>query len=213
MLYTQNEKYWAKRPITDAKVDWNYSEADWIQGYMKSVNHPHRQVILDALEILEPFESLIEVGCSTGPNLYCIGTKYNEVKLHGIDINPHVVAEAQKWKKRNTKIYLGSISKIDAPDKSYDILLSDAVMLYVGKVSIRKVLNEFERVTKKGMIFVEWFDESLQGVIKDFHWARNYPKLLEEIGFKTVCHRKLTKEEWPTPKWYKHGCITVARKV
>ena len=66
---TQNHTYWEQRALTDEKRDWEEKGENWIQDYILSVNHPHRDVILKGLQTFGKIESVLEIGCNTGPNL------------------------------------------------------------------------------------------------------------------------------------------------
>ena len=72
-------------------------------------------------------------------------------------------------------------------------------------------MDEIARVTARGVILVEWDDESKLGRIKNWHWARDYKTLLEERGFE-VEKIKVTKEFWPSENWSANGYIYIAKR-
>ena len=208
---TQDHKYWEQRSLLDQKRDWDKRSENWIEDYRNSIDHPHRWEIIKELIKLAPFESILEIGCNAGPNLAKINYSFPNLKLAGIDANYDAIRIAKKWLPK-AHLQVGNISEgLNLKDKEYDILLSDAVLIYIPPDNIEKVFEEIDRVTKKAVILIEWFDESILGSVKDFHWARNYTIILETLGF-TVFSRKLTKEEWPSFNWEKNGHLFVATR-
>ena len=201
--------YWKNRPLDDTRKDWN-EDGNWIEGYKKSASHPHRQVIIDALKDI-PFVNLLEVGCAVGANLSVINKEFPDAILQGIDINKDAVYEGSTWFSHNPSIYIseGNILDLAFADKSFDVVLADAVLMYLDPLEIGKALDEMSRVARKAIIIIDWFDKDPNGVIKDFHWARNYDWQLENRGFK-VESRKLTEKEWPAKGWINNGYLFMA---
>ena len=70
----EDVRYWANRKSDDERLDWRNGGGSWIDEYVASASHPHRALILNALERFE-FNSLLEVGCNAGPNLMRIREK------------------------------------------------------------------------------------------------------------------------------------------
>lgn len=209
--YSLQPDYWVKRPLDDPEKDWLYPEGNWLEGYAKSIEHPHRRLIIEALKKLTPFESVFEVGANCGPNLTVIGKNFPGTKLAGIDLNADAVTLGKKlvpgadWR-------VGSMVKLPWANKSFDIGLADAVLLYVSPNDIRKVMGELDRVARRALILVERFDDSVEGVIKSHVWTRNYPVLLKESGYK-VEQVKLDEKAWPgSLNWQKFGYLFVGTK-
>lgn len=207
----QGYDFWSTRPVEDSKRDWGEQSPDWLEGYWASQEHPHRQLILDALEKLKPFHSLLEIGCNIGPNLHRIQGTFPNIHLAGIDASPNAVERAAK-RIKGVDFVAGNLEELPFHDKSFDVILSDAVLMYTSPAKIIPVINHLNRVAKKAIVLVEWYDESEMGVIKDYHWARNYPKLFKDLGFE-VKERKISSEDWPTEKWHTNGYMYVVTRV
>lgn len=212
----QNHKFWEKRDIKDHQ-DWNYKAKNWPEGYWVSKIHPHRALTMEAIAQFKPFSSLLEVGCSCGPNLSCIWENFPDTTLAGIDVSKLVIQEGVK-RFKNAVFLEGEANKLPFPDKSFDIILCDAVLMYISPGKIRKTIKEFLRVARKGLVFVEWHlnDEiSLEaryGEIKYYHWARNYIELLKEFDLEAKAE-KIPPKIWPTGSgnWGKLGYIITAK--
>ena len=151
------------------------------------------------------------MGCGAGANLARIAEAFPETQLAGVDVNAAALAYAAE-KLPKPVLKLGSVLKLPFPDKSLGTIICDAVLLYVRPEDINQALSEIDRVALRAVILVEWFDKDEQGVVKDYHFARNYTALLCGLGFN-VEMRKIKEEEWPNSQaWQKHGYLFVANR-
>lgn len=205
----QDAKYWANRKLHDKEKDWNYDEFNWLEGYIASVEHPHRQQIVDIVREFFPSGSILEIGCNVGPNLLKLQEAFPETQLAGIDVNELALEKARKLLP-NPIFKLGNVTSIPFESKSFNLVISDSVLLYVGPKEITQALDEIDRVTTNGIVLVERYAESLEGKVVGHVWGRDYKKLLEQRGFQ-VEERELI---WPTSKnWEKYGKLFVCRRV
>lgn len=206
----QDSEYWKKRPIDDPKKDWPYG-GDWVETYWKSREHPHRSLILNAIESLRPIGSILEIGCSCGPNLANIGDRHHGIKLSGIDANKTAIARGKELLP-NADLRVGFATKLPFKNESYDLIVVDAVLIYVPPEDILQVITEIDRVVKRAVLLVEWHNEdSILGIVKDFHWCRNYHRIFRRLGFKVEMHR-FNKDSWPSKTWQKHGRLYLCRR-
>jgi len=207
----QDTSYWINRPLDDKERDWKYNEADWITDYVASAEHPHRDLIVEALKKFPSLGGILEVGCSAGPNLIRLQTVFPENQLAGIDVNNEAIERA-KANLPKPILKVGSVFEIPFGDKEFDCILLDAVLMYVGPNEIEKAINEIDRVAKRIVIMVERFNNSILGQETGHVWGRNYLHLLSEKGFN-VEMVKITKETWPeSPNWQKYGRIFIAHR-
>lgn len=193
----QDARYWAERPVEEMVNDWGG------KTYVESQDHPHRQLILLALKSFKPFKSVLEVGCNAAPNLIRIGEIY-EAELVGVDISEGAIAMAKKELPGGT-FKVGDAIDLPFEDYSYDIVIADAVYMYVKNAE--KALDEAARVAKKGILICDWYSEKEE--IKDFHYARDYGSMLEDRGF-IVSTVDITENLWPSKKWNTNGKLFIA---
>lgn len=206
LMNTEGEQYWEMRPLNDERKDWRNGGENWVEEYVRSKDHPHRQLIVNALKHFKPFESVFEIGCNAGPNLARIHELYPNVRLAGIDASYHAARYADDLVP-TAEIRVGSMYELPFDNKEFDVGLTDAVLLYADPKEALKALTELKRVTRLGLILVEWFSETDE--VKDHHWARNYPEILKRFGYEMVEERRLTEADWPTKKWQEHGRLFV----
>jgi len=176
-------------------------DKDWSESYKSedSLNHPHRQLILEAVSRYEPIESIFEVGCGSGTNLYLLSKAYPEIYVLGYDISKPATEKAREYLRlRKSMIY------DDIKDLFWrtDIVLTDAVAVYVSDKNIKSFIERFKKVSKKALILCEWHSE--EGPFTyDGHWVHNYKELLPGCKIE-----KIPPEAWPESKnWKEFGHI------
>ena len=189
-------------------MSWkNRKISNLAEEYWKTKNHPHRKQIINILRKLQPWSSLLEIGCNCGMNLSLIDKKFKGRDLRGTDINKEALDFAKK-KLPNVKFFQGEIEDAITFGEN-DIILIDAVLLYVSDKDIEKAIKRITHSAKKAIILCEWYDKDKLGVIKEEHWARNYPELFKDFGWK--CRMK--NVIWPESKiWQIYGQIIIATK-
>lgn len=190
---------------------WIMRSRSWALRYLsdESITHPHRNVLIDILKKSGHFVSLLEVGCASGPNVYRIATAFPHAQIFGTDINRSAIRLAQRWfkekKLENVTFMTKKIGDLrHFADKSIDIILSDAALLYVGPDTITQVVSEFLRVAKKKIILVEMYSPDVLHRYEDT-WAHNYIALFKPyIDEKQIHMTKITDEIWGGD-WAKKG--------
>lgn len=146
------DEEWATRHLDDGE--------DWIEGYWKSRDHPHRAFLLDKICEFSPIHSVLEIGCASGPNLYNIAKKFPDAEIRGIDVNPMAVQKGNEWFRQeglsNVKLEVGKAQDLKRfPDKSFDVAFTDAVLIYVPPEEIRQVAREMLRIGRV-LVLNEW---------------------------------------------------------
>jgi len=141
---------------------------------------------------------ILDVGCGTGQTAAYLADKYG-AKVTGIDINPTMVAKAERRMKENrlpVKIIQGSLEKISLPDNHFDIIASESVLSFVNKPS---ALKEVFRLLKNGGRFIaieQTINERLtvkeENEIKQFYgfdslaMETDWVSLLQQAGFQHI---------------------------
>lgn len=198
-----DELFWRSRHPVDQT---------WPEKYIseQSLAHPHRKLLIEKILKYSP-ASVLEVGCASGPNLILLAQKLPQAKLEGIDISLNAVQTGRKYLKlqniRNVKLEIGNVLNLKKfADKSFDVVFTDAVLIYVDKNKIENVLKELTRVAKKTVILNEWLTGEEKSTYVG-HWAHNY-----EIFFKKIVPNaeviltKITPDIW-TGDWEEYGYI------
>ena len=137
-----------------------------------------------------------------------------------MDINAQAikVAEAVLAQEgiRNAAVFVGRADELRClGDKSVDVALTDATLMYVGPDKIMRAISELVRVTRKGMIFNEWhlFEANRPRPYWYYaHWVYDYQRLLGNLpGVKATRVTRLPRGLWsPGGGWDAYGALIEA---
>lgn len=211
----QNEDYWRNRHI------------DWKHAYW-TPEHPHRDFMINMLKVTPP-KSVLEIGCGCGANLYRIKKEFPECHIAGCDINPDAVRTAMEVFKKEfpnaqfadkttawisdseIDFRVGDVTAIPFHGEYYDLVLTDAMLIYIAPDKIKRALREIRRVGYEKMMFIEFHSESwlkrwgLRRASRNN--AYNYFRLLSDNHFKHINITKLPKGTFEGEPWDTFGHI------
>lgn len=218
------EKQWARRH-TSKNSDWNHvqhrgEKDEWIKGYWDSISHSHRSLLLEKLSNHSP-KSALEIGCNCGPNLYLLARKLPDIEIRGVDINRRAIQKGNELLASagisNVKLSTGKADNLEQfQDKSFDIIFTDAVLIYIGRDKIKRVVQEMLRVARRALVFVEWHsfgapdkkDPHGLGFYRFGCWERDYVALLRQfIPEEQISITKINEDIWPGQIWKDRGAI------
>lgn len=206
-----HKKFWK-----DRKIDWNQSYltgVDEVSG-QPMWNHPHRDIIMMALKSFH-WISIWEVGCGAGANLLKIFKEFsNSRQIGGSDINADAVESCRKT-FIGGRFHIEATENILLSDKSVDVILSDAHLLYAGPFEIQKNLKEMIRVTRNHIVLCELHEKSwfkrMKLRLKTGYNAHDYEKELKELGCYDVRMVKIPRDYWKGDPWETYGYVITAK--
>ncbi len=189
--------YWKFRHFIDPK---------WAESYIsnESLAHPHRKLLVATVEKYTPIHSAFEIGCASGPNLFLLAQKFPDAVFSGIDISPSAVEKGAVWLAEknieNISLIVGGFDFLSTlPDKSFDIVLSDATLLYADPKQVRIVIQNMIRIAKKAIILVEQHTDGKS--FYNSHWVHNYKDIVPDALFT-----RIPSDVWGGD-WGKYGYI------
>lgn len=192
---------------------WKNRKIDWKTHYTDSADHPHRDLIVWMLASI-PFTSLWEVGVGGGANLVAIVKKLKNKQLGGSDVNADAIAQCQKV-FQNGLFHVEPGNDLLMSDKSVDIILSDATLIYVDPLQIDSYLKEFKRVARSYVVLCEfhsrsWWKRQLAR-FRGYH-VYDYRKRMEKLGYFDIMVQHIPEKYWPgTDKNTEFRTIITAR--
>lgn len=201
------------KTTNDHKKYWRERKIDWKVDYLSTWTHPHRELIVAALKTF-PWFTLWEVGCGPGANLVKINKEIPDRQLGGSDINEDAIKLAMET-FMNGRFHVESAEDMLLSDKSLDVILSDATLIYIDPSKIDTVINEFTRSARNHIVLCEFHSKNwlkrLLFRFKTGYNAYNYQKLLSKHGCYDIQIIKIPKEYWPGTPWEEWGHIIIAR--
>ena len=120
---------------------------------------PLTQTILEN-ENIQPGKSVLDIGCGTGQTAAFLASRFG-CDVTAIDNHPIMVEKARERfinKEYSVKVIEGNIENLPFVDNSFDIILSESVIVFTN---ISKTLRELSRVLKRNgsMIMIEMIAE------------------------------------------------------
>lgn len=200
---TRHERQWEMRALSAA------------EGYWNNRNLPSKHFLAEKIAAFAPINSILEVGCNSGPNLYLLAKRFPQAQIVGIDINSKAVqygnAQFAQEGIPNVKLSLGKADELGQfQDKSFDVVFTRAVLIHIGPDKINNVIKEMIRITRRALILVEGHCFEPQdkdphghgvycsGVWKAWRmWKRDYVALLEHfVPVEQVRVSRVPEEVW-----------------
>jgi len=194
--------------------EWSTKEVE--SYYWQSVGHAHRKLLVETISKYHP-ASALEIGCNTAPNLYLLAKNNHDIKLYGLDVSESSIQEGRKRLAeasiRNVSLGLGKADDLSGfADRSFDVVFSDAVLIYVGRDKIDRVIDEMIRVARKAIILCEWHDPGApprgRFLYRKGYWIRDYASLLKnQCRASDVRLMKITRDIWNDDYWSRYGYV------
>lgn len=166
LLYRFFQNFYWKIQATKIKVlGTKLIERIWLEKdfnlneELKNLNHPHRPFLIERISSFRP-ESILEIGCGWGSNLFLLAKALPKAKIKGVDINQKAIEKGKEFLIQkgidNVELLVGKADEINHfQDKSFDLVFTDAVLMYIGQDKIKKMIRAIFRIAKKALILVE----------------------------------------------------------
>lgn len=170
----------------------------------------HRQLLLRELSKIK-FESLLDIGCGEAMDLELIHDNFPKVELTGIDRRPERIEIAVE-KLPNASLLVGDIRNIPYKDKSFDVVLSDAVLYQNSPEEIVQIIGEMKRVGKKYLFLIETHSEKRDEDERfDEYNVLDYKTILNNLGLTDVKFIKITDNIWAGYPWSYWGNLIIVK--
>ena len=95
--------YWALRAehLAELVIGTRAREKQWTrrkigEGYWKNRDHPSRHFLAERIAAFSPLNSVLEIGCASGPSLYLLAKRFPQAQIVGIDINAEAIDYGNK---------------------------------------------------------------------------------------------------------------------
>ena len=200
------EKQWAGRAIGG--------------GYWANRDLPVMHLLADRIASYAPVGSILEIGCASGPNLYQVAMRFPDAEIRGIDINREAVEHGNMQFARegmnNVELSVGKADELGRfPDGAFDVVFTNAVLIYIGPDKIRSVIKGMLRVARRALVLTELHlfepdvkDTSGLGTYRHDNWVRDYAALLEQfVPAGRIRVTKIPEDIWPGEPWKDLGAI------
>jgi len=195
---------------------WKYLhllKSEWKKNYLNNEKAPHRKFLTNLILDNKKIKKVLELGCGEGINLRIISKKNQFIELYGIDINKIAIQSGLSIiNKFNLNIKLTSSNMKNLKmykNNEFDIVFSDASLMYIGPNNIYKILKEALRVSRSKVFICEQHTND-----KSFYndkWVHNYKQIASKIPSVDLIKVHKIKDD-RKGDWNKFGKIIEVRK-
>lgn len=199
-------------PIADPKdvatvaqitsTHWTHPSACYVASYWDGVDEHGAESIgkrrSEWLAALPPFgkaQSILELGCGPGRNLWLLQQRYPDAALYGIDINVDGIAHARAHVRGESLV--GDLYKLDEllRGRRVDVIFTMGVLIHLHPDTLPGLIRTMRDVAARALVFVEEVsetDEVVKGparwrprcrITGDYiQWSPNLPATPSDLG-------------------------------
>lgn len=193
---------------------------NWASNFLKTIDHSHREQIVNSMKgfgISNP--TILEAGSGPGANLIRLRATFPKSELIGVDINNQAVKTGRKYfkSKGDTKIhfYHGNLNKLSfIESQSVDLILVDAVFMFITPDKIHQVLEELMRCLRSqgsGLLINDYHAEGLfsEGLFVGGRWVHDLVSHIKLIAPQS--HIDIKKSTFIGGDWDEYGYLLEVR--
>ena len=193
---------------------------NWASNFLKTINHAHRTQIVDSMlsfNIENP--TILEAGSGPGANFIPLRRAFPRAQLIGVDINNQAVKEGRKYfsfqADAKVSFFHGNLSKLSfIESQSIDLILVDAVLMFITPDKIQTVLNELIRCLKpvgSGMVINDFHADglSLDGLFVGGRWVHDLVSIINMMAPQSIISVK--KSSFTGGEWDRFGSLIEVR--
>ena len=155
--------------------------------------------------------SVLDYGCGYGLNMKIIKKLNQNIKLNCMEISEE---KKKMLNIINENIYKMSINQLNIQmlnkyKSQFDLVFTDAVLIYVGKNKIFNVIKNLINSSKKTILFHELTNEYSSEAVKHLY-LHDYRLIIKQINPKLKV--KFYKSNKPGSPWKLHGTKIIIEK-
>jgi ubiquinone/menaquinone biosynthesis C-methylase UbiE len=174
----------------------------------------HRKFLINLILKKKNIKKILELGCGDAVNLKMIAKKNQFIDLYGIDINKTVIKRAISVINKfnfNIKLICGNMKNLEKyKNNEFDLVFTDAALMYVDSSNIYKILNEIFRVSRSKVFICEQHTDGTH--FYNDKWVHNYKEIIHRISKNNLIRIYKIKDN-RAGDWEKFGKIIEVSKL
>jgi SAM-dependent methyltransferase len=193
---------------------------DLVPPFETLIRQPHRPLIRDHVLSFGAVSTVLEVGCGRGANLYGLARSGASPALLGVDLSALAVSQAREELALRgvvpLRLEVATATDLSAfPDRSADVVFSDAVLMYVPPRELALALGEMLRVARLGIVVSGWHAERPEGEEPSLYdegtWIHDLSASLRRLACGNVRVIRYPDGVWSDRRWQDYGVIITAK--
>jgi Methyltransferase domain len=169
-----------------ARSVWLDRGQDWADRYWDDTRAPQRAAMLQALGRMK-FDTLLELGCNSGPNLRLIHEQFPHARLTGIDISEDAVQCANRRFAGIDHVCIEQ-GPFDRIDGSYDVIFSMWSLCCSPPSEVRRVLASASASAHTLVVIEPCCEGPSQLATPLPTWRHDYAGTFAGLGMKVEAH-------------------------
>jgi pseudaminic acid biosynthesis-associated methylase len=137
---------------------------------------------LPLMQQLQP-ETVLEIGCSVGPNLQWIAQELTPTRIVGVDVNAKALRLLEE-RVPGVRAVHAPARELPLADRSIDFVFTFGVLMHQPEASLEKVMSEMVRVARRYLLCGEYYNTETVEVhhrgVEGALFRRDYGSLFEE---------------------------------
>jgi SAM-dependent methyltransferase len=178
----------------------------YVDAYWDAVDDPaadtrakRRSAWLADLDVFAGAQSVLELGCNVGRNLWMLTRRHPGLAVAGVDINPEAVALARRHVDGD--LFVGDLYDLAATlgDRRADVVFTMGVLIHLHPDTLPAILREMAARARRAVVLVEQVSENNR-VVKGparwrperrvtgeyIQWSPDLPGMLRALGLPFV---------------------------
>lgn len=200
--------FWQKEELKESKQN----------NHLGPLRYSERAVLVEAFASRNPKGVVLEIGCSYGQTIHILAPLFPNVHFVGIDIDQQRVVEGNQLLKNagiaNAELIVGDGRSLEQfSESSFDLVYSVAALLYFHPSDFSSAVENFLRVSRKGVLMLEMHCQSAgvgelrdERATKGSYWLRNYVQALKDVNC-TVEIQPIDNPLWTTEFWQEKAAL------
>ena len=181
-----------------------------ICDYDKIASEKYRLKLFDKIK-LKQVNNVLDYGCGFGQNMSVIKNLKNDINLNCMDISKYRMKMLRVINENiyKLKIRQFNVNELNKLDGKFDLVYTDAVLIYINPNDIYKILKQLLKSSKKYILFHELTNFYNPERINHLY-IHDYKKIIKQINSKLEI--KIFKSTKPGVPWLTHGTKIIVEK-
>ncbi len=198
---------------------WRRAYRSGDAGHAAETTEPHQRILMEKIADHRSFQHILEIGCGHGANLLAVARRFPAARIAGLDINDRAIEQARRYLAdrgiNSDELWTGKADHLERlADKSFDLVFTSAVLIYIAPDKIDAVIRQVLRVASRAIILNEWHFASLEASGKETsfycygHWVHDYARLFSRyLAPERIRVTKIPEAICRDEQWARFGTV------
>jgi len=160
----------------ESLIFWSAFRPEKPAEYLATASLAYRDDLIDVLAHFAPFESVLEIGCNSGPNYDRLVAAFGKQNYTGLDINKEALNHFHT-RMPDVKFIYGSILE-SVPSAKFDLVFTSSILSLIAPEDVMLAIHNIANLSSRLIVIQEPKIEKHNGI---FHqWNHDYLNLFDD---------------------------------